>query len=114
MVELNKYDIEAGARLREIRSILKLSTYAIAEKLNIPQSTYSKLESGKMSIKVEVLVSLYKVFKVLPSYVCIGSGSKFAKAEDKKNLVTDISDIRVQQEVLKAQVDFLISKGFKK
>ncbi|WP_075841757.1 helix-turn-helix domain-containing protein [Clostridium perfringens] len=50
--------------LKEIRLSKKMSTYELAEKTGIPQSTISKMENGKRKIETDSLELLSKALNV--------------------------------------------------
>ncbi len=51
-------------KLKEIRLLKKMSTYELAEKTGIPQSTISKMENGKRKIETDSLELLSKALNV--------------------------------------------------
>jgi len=107
----NNADIKSGENLRLIRKLLNKTTYEMASELKIPQSTYSKYENGWSSITVEVLSKLYRKYGAMPNFICCSEGPKFRKEDEKKNIVTDISMIKADQESIKAKLNFLARKN---
>jgi transcriptional regulator with XRE-family HTH domain len=104
------FDLECGSRLRLVRTQLKLTTYGMAERLQLPQSTYSKYENGSMSIKVEALKQLYLQFKVLPDYICLGKFPIFEGKKEAGHLITDLNELKAGQQAIKSKLDFWISR----
>jgi len=103
-------DKNPGKRLRLVRDKLGLTTYEMAIKLEMPQSTYSKAENGYCGIHIDFLTRLYLVFKVEPKFICVGIGDKFEKAESKQTLIHDLSIIKANYKALEAKVNFLESR----
>lgn len=65
--------------LRELRKINKLTQAEVAKKLKIHRTTYTRIENGISSLKVEqmkVLSKLYKVDLSLIYKIYIGCRSK--------------------------------------
>lgn len=81
---------EFGRRLADIRQTNNLSQKQLAEKLNIPQSTYAGYETGSRKIPLDLIVELSKVFKISPTILILG---------DEINLIDDF--IPQEQELIK-------------
>lgn len=64
--------IEFGKRLAEMRQNLNLSQKAIADKLEIPQSTYAGYETGSRKIPLELIVKISKILNVSPTILILG------------------------------------------
>ncbi len=56
-------------RLRDLREDSDLTQQAIADFLNIKQSTYSQYENGKRQIPIEALIKLAGFYKVSTDYI---------------------------------------------
>ena len=56
-------------RLRDLREDSDLTQQAVANFLNIKQSTYSQYENEKRQIPIEALIKLAKYYKVSTDYI---------------------------------------------
>ncbi len=56
-------------RLRDLREDSDLTQQAIADFLNVKQSTYSQYENGKRQIPIEALIKLAGFYKVSTDYI---------------------------------------------
>ena len=56
-------------RLRDLREDSDLTQQAVADFLNIKQSTYSQYENEKRQIPIEALIKLAKFYKVSTDYI---------------------------------------------
>lgn len=81
---------EFGRRLADIRQTNDLSQKQLAEKLNIPQSTYAGYETGSRKIPLDLIVDLSKIFKISPTILILG---------DEINIIDDF--IPQEQELIK-------------
>lgn len=81
---------EFGKRLADIRQTNDLSQKQLAEKLNIPQSTYAGYETGSRKIPLDLIVELSKIFKISPTILILG---------DEINIIDDF--IPQEQELIK-------------
>lgn len=54
-------------KLRQLRETKQLKQETLANLLNISQSNYAKIESGKLSIRLDVLEKLAKVLEIPPN-----------------------------------------------
>ena len=54
-------------KLRQLRETKQLKQETLANLLNISQSNYAKIESGKLSIRLDVLEKLAKVLEITPN-----------------------------------------------
>lgn len=64
--------IEFGKRLAEMRQQINLSQKSIADKLEIPQSTYAGYETGSRKIPLELIVRLSKILNISPTVLILG------------------------------------------
>ena len=64
--------IEYGKRLAEMRQQINLSQKSIADKLEIPQSTYAGYETGSRKIPLELIVRLSKILNISPTVLILG------------------------------------------
>ena len=81
---------EFGKRLADIRQTNDLSQKQLAEKLNIPQSTYAGYETGSRKIPLDLIVELSKIFRISPTILILG---------DEINIIDDF--IPQEQELIK-------------
>ena len=81
---------EFGKRLSDIRQTNNLSQKQLAEKLNLPQSTYAGYETGSRKIPLDLIVELSKIFKISPTVLILG---------DEINIIDDF--IPQEQELIK-------------
>jgi transcriptional regulator with XRE-family HTH domain len=56
--------MEIGLKIKEIRIKKGIKQEAIAHFLNIHQSTYAKLENGRLAIKIEQLINVATYLKI--------------------------------------------------
>ena len=63
-------------RLKDLREDSDLTQQAVADFLNIKQSTYSQYENEKRQIPIEALIKLAKFYKVSTDYILGISGKK--------------------------------------
>ncbi len=68
-----------GKRLEELRKVLKLSQKEIAEKIKIPQRTYSNYENESNKIPQDILQSIATIFHVNLNWLLTGEGEMFLK-----------------------------------
>jgi transcriptional regulator with XRE-family HTH domain len=64
MTELSAYEAVVQARLRSLRTTLGLSLDALGERANLSPSTISRIETGKRSISLDVLLPLARALDV--------------------------------------------------
>ena len=58
-------------RLIELRNALKQSGNAFAKKLNIPQTTYLRYETGQRKISADLIIKLVLICNVNPFWLFI-------------------------------------------
>jgi transcriptional regulator with XRE-family HTH domain len=75
-----------------------------AEKLGIPQSTLSFMESGKLAIRFEFIDKLVKGWKLNADWFRTGNGNPIDKTPPKENLITDINALNEEMLLLKKQI----------
>lgn len=61
-----------GKRLIMLRIDKSLQQKSIANKLAMPQSTYSKIEQGLLQPKASVIITLAKLYGVTTDYILLG------------------------------------------
>lgn len=64
-------------RLIELRNALKQSGNAFAKKLNIPQTTYLRYETGQRKISADLIIKLVLICNVNPFWLFTGEGNMF-------------------------------------
>lgn len=62
-------DSAIGVKIRKVREIKNLRQSYMANKLSISQSTYSDIESGKLSINNERLKEIATILEVAPEVI---------------------------------------------
>ena len=81
-------------RLKKLRSVLGLTQIEFAEKLNIKQSTYSSIESGRYKLTDRYISQICMTFNVNEHWFRTGEGSIFenvAKRQEMWDLFTQLS-----------------------
>lgn len=71
---------EIGARIRKIRKEFGLNQTHFGAKSNTSRGIIGFIESGKVSPRLELLISLYRDYNVNINYVLTGEGKMFRKA----------------------------------
>lgn len=71
-------------RLKEVRNAYRLSGYAFAKKLNIPQPTYLRYETGDQKPSAKLIESLVLLCNVNIKWLYTGHGQMFF-ANDEDN-----------------------------
>lgn len=64
-------------RIKKLRKKNKLTQSQIAEKLNIPQRTYSHYENGTRTIPLEFIINIAKIYNVTSDYILELSDKKY-------------------------------------
>lgn len=99
---------EFGARFKEMRVLDFGDQKTLAEFLGLGQSFISQIESGKKRLMPEFRFKLAKEKKWSMKYLDFGQGGKhLGKDYFKKNLVTDIGDIKLEIDLLKGEIERL-------
>ena len=91
MDETEKFYVDFGKRLKDIRKAKKWSQLQLAKKCNLSQSYVSEIESGKAHITIDVLVKLGDAFHVTPNlllnktdvYIDAGLGYELQRMDPK-------------------------------
>lgn len=60
-------------KLRELREAQGLTQEQLAERMNISQSSYSRLESGKTVLNIFHIIKLFELFRNDASHLIISS-----------------------------------------
>jgi transcriptional regulator with XRE-family HTH domain len=61
-----------GNRLRAARESLKLTQANIIKKLEMHNSNYSEIETGKVKPSIIFITKLYKIFNINPMWILLG------------------------------------------
>ena len=91
------YDIkESGKRIRQIRKQNGYTQEKIATVLNIDQSYYGRIETGKRGCSVEIFVQMSALFGVSLDYLILGRS--MLKESNAARLRSDIEALVEQLE----------------
>ena len=88
-----KYDMkQSGERIRQLRIQNGLTQEKTANALNIDQSYYGRIETGKRGCSVELFVQLSDIFGVSLDYLILGkSNNSSSKRVNAAQLKSDIA-----------------------
>ncbi len=67
------FKIAAGARLRAVRHVLRLSQEALAAQLHVSRSAYAGYEQGERLVDPEVVVRLNRLYGITTDWIYRGS-----------------------------------------
>ncbi|MGL4982391.1 MAG: helix-turn-helix transcriptional regulator [Treponemataceae bacterium] len=81
---------EITNRLKELRKHFKLNQTELAEKIGITQSSYSLIESGKISITEQNLKLVCFSFNVNEEWLRLGTGDMFDKEKQLSQIENDL------------------------
>ena len=100
------YDIqESGARIRQLRIQSGYTQEKLAGALNIDQSYYGRIETGKRGCPVDLFVQLSNLFGVPLDYLILGrSGSGLPEDTAVTQLKSDIENLVEQLERFKTSL----------
>ena len=89
------YDMKhSGERIRQLRIKNGLTQEKIANALNIDQSYYGRIETGKRGCPVDLFVQLSNLFDVSLDYLILGrSGSGLPEDAAVAQLKSDIENL---------------------
>lgn len=65
----SSYDVAVGERASHIRNVLSMTLSEVACKLNITRQTLSNYESGKTTMRADVIRSMCEVYGINPSWL---------------------------------------------
>ena len=105
--------IEFGKRLAEVRKSRKLSQAQLAEKLDMPQSTYAQYEKAKRKIPLDLIVSLSNVLSISPTYLILGEEANCIEdfSEQESELIKKYRQLNVDGKVhIMKSIDFELSE----
>lgn len=100
------YDIKrSGDRIRQLRVQNGYTQEKLAEALNIDQSYYGRIETGKRGCPVDLFIQLSDLFGVSLDYLIQGkSGSGLSGDADVAQLKSDIENLVEQLETFKTSL----------
>lgn len=89
------YDIKkSGARIRQLRIQGGYTQEKLAGVLNIDQSYYGRIETGKRGCPVDIFIQLSDLFGVSLDYLILGrSSSDATESADVTRLKSDIEEL---------------------
>ena len=100
------YDIkESGARIRKLRIQSGYTQEKLAEALNVDQSYYGRIETGKRGCPVDIFVQISDLFGVSLDYLIRGrSDSDLFGRADVAQLKSDIEKLVEQLQQFKTSL----------
>ena len=100
------YDMkQSGARIQQLRIQNGYTQEEFAKILNIDRSNLSRIESGKRSCSLELLVQLSSLFRVTLDYLVLGQNdSGTSKVNGNEHLKADITALIHQLETFKSNL----------
>ena len=96
-----------GQMIKVRRKSLKITQEKLAEAMNIPKSTISAYENGKIDIKSSVLVELSEHLETNPNYLLGYEKKATPFTLQAEAMLMEIKDEKVQ-ELLMAQIKALV------
>ena len=100
------YDMKrSGERIRQLRTQNGLTQEKAASALNIDQSYYGRIETGKKGCSVDLFIQLSELFNVSLDYLILGKRhDALSKAADTVQLKSDIGELIDQLTRFKASI----------
>lgn len=96
------YDIkQSGARIRQLRIQHGYTQEKLAEVLNVAQSYYGRIETGKRGCPVDIFIQLSDLFDVSLDYLIQGRSSCLSDDADVAQLKSGIENLVEQLERFK-------------
>ena len=93
---------KTGERIRQLRIKSGLTQEKVANLLNVDQSFYGSIETGKKGCSVDLFIQLSAFFGVSLDYLILGKvRGDLPNEADLKQLKTDLDDLIDQLERLK-------------
>ena len=90
---------KTGERIRQLRIKSGLTQEKVANLLNVDQSFYGRIETGKKGCSVDLFIQLSAFFGVSLDYLILGKvRGDLPNEADLKQLKTDIDDLIDQLE----------------
>ena len=98
---------DIGPRCRDARKRLKLTQEALAETLDLPQSSIVRFERGDRGLETETLLKLFRFFVdrgvSVDDYILRGQGDVMRPRSDSHELLDRIESMQKQLETLLSQ-----------
>lgn len=88
-----------GARLKEIKKELKLTTEQMSASMDIPARTFGSYERNESKIPVDFLTKLCKIYNVNANWFCLEQGKMFA--EDRNDIILSSEEQEMMDNLLK-------------
>lgn len=104
--EKNHISVEAK-RFKAFRKAEGLSQKQMAAILEVTQPHVSYYEDGSVTISVDVIRKLHDVFKMSYEWFFDGTLPRKIKNEPKKNLITSLDEMKVENTVLQGKIQTL-------
>ena len=99
------YDMkESGACIRQLRIQNGYTQEKLAEVLNVDQSYYGRIETGKRGCPVDLFIQLSDLFDVSLDYLIRGRSSSLPGDADVTQLKSDIEKLVKQLERFKTSL----------
>ena len=100
------YDMkQSGERIRRLRTKKELTQEKVSNALNIDQSYYGRIETGKKGCSVDLFIQLAELFDVSLDYLVLGRYSDaLPKTADTAQLKSDIDTLIDQLARFKASI----------
>ncbi len=97
---------ETAKRIKAFRESEGLTQTKFGEMINKDQSTILRYESGRLSIPIDVIIALNRIFGMNLEWLLTGKGGSKDKPE-KSNLVTDIKTLNENNLILMNEIKTL-------
>lgn len=99
------YDIKgSGIRIRQLRIQSGYTQEKLAEALNVDQSYYGRIETGKRGCPVDLFIQISDLFGVSLDYLIRGRSSSFSGGADVAQLKSEIEKLVEQLERFKTSL----------
>lgn len=99
------YDIKgSGIRIRQLRIQSGYTQEKLAEALNVDQSYYGRIETGKRGCPVDLFIQISDLFGVSLDYLIRGRSSSLAGGADVAQLKSEIEKLVEQLERFKTSL----------
>lgn len=100
-----------GKQLKKFLERENITQAEFAQMLDVKQPVISKYISGLLDVPLDVIKFLHRKYQMSYEWFFEGIGSMKVKEVDKKNLVSDLNDLRdtlsvLQHKVVKMDRDF--------
>jgi len=71
-----------GERLHKIRKELGLTQFELVKNLNFDRANYSRIENGQVMANLELLLMLYRDFRISLDWLITGDGPMFREQKN--------------------------------